>query len=79
MVPLSTRRHHLNEQEIPEIIRGLMLRLLQLLDEREGLASAEIAYRALHRLTNKDRGRPKYPEFSWEYLDHYLDYHKDEY
>ena len=37
---------------------------------------AEIAFRTLHRLTKS--GRPKYPEFSWVYLEHYLDFHENE-
>lgn len=74
MVPLSERRHRLYSHEIPEVIEGLKLRLEELLDEREDPERAEMAFRALHRLLNVGAGRPKYPEFSWEYLAYFLDY-----
>ena len=66
MVPLSERRHRLYDQEIPEAIKGLVLRLRQLLEKREDRESAETAFRALYRLTNAEPGRPKYPELTWE-------------
>jgi FtsZ-interacting cell division protein ZipA len=33
----------------------------------------------LMRARSRDEpGRPKYPEFSWDYLRYYLDHHEDE-
>jgi hypothetical protein len=71
---LSERRHRLYSREIPEILEGLRLRLEVLLEKREDLERAEVAFRALYRLEGKTVGRPKYPEFSWEFLGYYLDF-----
>jgi hypothetical protein len=72
MVPLSERRHRLYGDEIPEIIEGLRLRLETLWDAKKDSARAEIAFRALYRLIHGDLGRPKYPEFDWDYLGYFL-------
>ena len=77
MVPLSERRHRLYGDEIPEVIEGLKLRLERMLEAEEDPERAEIAFRALYRLVHGSPGRPKYPEFSWGYLSHFLD-HFDE-
>ncbi len=77
MVPLSERRHRLFEHEIPEVVRGLRLRLEQLLEAEEDRASAEIAFRALYRLVRGEQGRPKYPEFSWEYVAYFIQANPD--
>jgi len=74
MVPLSERRHHLYGHEISEVVKGLRLRLLQLLVDRKDEESAENAFRTLHRLTRSEPGRPRYPEFSWDYVQYFLDY-----
>ena len=66
MVPLSERRHRLYAPEIPEVKRGLKLRLQELCEAREDREAAEIAFRALFRLSRGEPGRPKYPEFNWE-------------
>ena len=73
MVPLSERRHRLYSNELPQVIEGLKLRLEYLLETQEDQESAKIAFRTLYRLQNRDVGRPKYPEFSWDFLQHYLD------
>ncbi len=77
MVPLSERRHRLYRHEIPEVNKGLRLRLLQLLDKREDEKSAEIALRTLYRLTREEPGRPKYPKFTWDILEYFLEYFKE--
>ncbi len=74
MVPLSERRHRLYSHEIPEILEGLRLRLEVLLEKREDSERAEVAFRTLYRLEGKTVGRPKYPEFSWDFLRYYLDF-----
>ena len=66
MVPLSERRHRLYTPEIPEVKRGLKLRLQELYEAKEDREAAEIAFRALFRLSRDEPGRPKYPEFTWE-------------
>jgi len=72
MVPLSERRHRLYGDEIPEVIEGLRLRLERLLEAEEEPERAEIAFRALYRLMHGGPGRPKYPEFDWDYLGYFL-------
>lgn len=71
-VPLSERRHRLYEHEIPEVARGLKLRLEQLLETEEDQANAEIAFRTLYRLVRGVPGRPKYPEFDWRFVDYFI-------
>ena len=78
MVPLSERRHRLYNHEIPEVKRGLKLRLQELCEAREDREAAETAFRALFRLSRDKPGRPKYPKFNWDYLRYYLDHHEDE-
>jgi len=73
MVPLSERRHRLYKLEIPDVILGLKLRLEQLLKEKNDLERTEVAFHCLYRLLEGGHGRPKYPNFSWVYLEHYLD------
>ena len=72
LVPLSERRHRLYSDEVPEVHEGLVLRLERLLEERKELERAETAFRTMFRLERSDVGRPKYPEFSWEFLEQYL-------
>ncbi len=75
---MSERRHRLYTPEIPEVKRGLKLRLQKLYEAKEDRESAEVAFRALFRLSRDEPGRPKYPEFTWDYLQYYLVHHKDE-
>ncbi len=75
MVPLSERRHRLYPHEIPEVIEGLRLRLETLLEEKRNQEKAEVAFRSIYRLLDGSTGRPKYPEFSWDFLSYYLDLH----
>ena len=71
---MSERRHRLYSHEIPEVVEGLRLRLIELFEKREEPERAEVALRTLYRLEGKTVGRPKYPKFSWEFLSHYLDF-----
>jgi len=75
MVPLSEKRHRLYNHEIPEVIEGLRLRLETLLEEKRNQEKAEVAFRVMYRLLDGSAGRPKYPEFSWDFLSYYLDLH----
>jgi len=70
---LSEKRHRLYPSEIPEVILGLRLRLIQLLEEKNDPEKAQLAFRCLHRLLEENPGRPKYPEFSWDYLAYFVD------
>jgi hypothetical protein len=78
MVPLSERRHRLYESEIPEVIRGLRIRLEHLLDVKSEPEKAKIAFHVLYRLIIKEKGRPKYPKFSWEVLERFLEWYEEE-
>lgn len=69
---MSERRHRLNEYEIPEVVHGLRLRLVELLKKRENTREAEIAYRCFTRLLWDKPGRPKYPKFDWDFLEYHI-------
>jgi len=73
MVPLSERRHRLNDSEIPEVILGLRLRLKELLKERKDTEKAQTALRCMHRLLEDNPGRPRYPKFDWDYLSYFIE------
>ena len=73
MVPLSERRHRIYDNEIPEVVKGLVLRLRQLLEEGRNSESAENAFRALYRLLEGRPGRPRYPEFTWSNVQLYIE------
>jgi len=62
MVPLSERRHRIQEHEIPEVVEGLKLRLSQLLEEREEEDKAEIAFR-ICPLNTRQAGEAKISRF----------------
>jgi hypothetical protein len=72
MVPLSVRRHRLYTHEVPEVKRGLLLRLQELCEAREDRESAEVAYRTFLRLNTDKPGRPKYPVFIWGQVQYYV-------
>jgi hypothetical protein len=74
MDPLSEKRHRLHKHEVPEVVEGLKLRLETLLKTQTDQERAETAFRILFRLLDEGKGRPRYPEFSWDVLQYYLDY-----
>ena len=57
------RRHQLSENEVPEAIEGLYLRLLHHLETRMDLKAALTCYRAFYRLTMHEAHHPSYPEW----------------
>jgi len=73
---LSERRHRLHDHEIPEVLAGLKL-LLEEHKKNGDIERAEIAFRAVFRLTNETPGRPNYPTFSWDIMKHYFEYYSD--
>ena len=75
---MSERRHRLYDSEIPEVILGLNLRLKQLLVERKDPEKAQTAFRCMHRLLGDNPGRPRYPEFSWDYLSYFIEVGEEE-
>ena len=58
MVPLSESRPRLKDDEIPKVVLGLRLRLLELVAKREEPEKAQIAYRCLTHLLEDKPGRP---------------------
>ena len=79
MVPLSAqgeRRHRLHPEEVPEVLEGLKLRLLQHLETEEDLPRAVIAFRAFYRLMTHQVGRPNYPEpVTWNTIAEWLEWY----
>ena len=64
------RRHRLHPEEIPEVTRGLLLRMQELLRERTDLKAAGTAYMAFRRLMSQEKGRPRHVEVSWDFIEH---------
>ncbi len=67
LVPLSERQHSFCVHGIPEVVAALRFYLERQAETRENVEKAETVYRTLFRLTNEKPGRPRYPEFSWDY------------
>ena len=74
MAPLfSQRRHRLYEEEIPEVIEGLRLRLQHHLKMREDIHGATVSFHAFYRLSTYCRGRPSYPSpVTWDLIESYV-------
>jgi hypothetical protein len=64
------RRHRLHPEELPEVTRGLLLRMQELARERTDLKAAGTAYMAFRRLTSQEKGRPRYVEVTWDFIDY---------
>jgi hypothetical protein len=62
MVPLSERRHRLQPEEIPEVMKALALLLRQYVREEKDLESATLAFMPFFRMLYHRSGRPNYPE-----------------
>lgn len=77
-----TRRHRIHGNEVPEVIRGLVLRLREHMETKEDLTAATLAFRALYRLEEHKAGRPIYPPHpeptTWGYLEDHLVNLKDQ-
>ena len=74
---MSEKRHRLYTHEIPEVIQGLILRLEKLAEEKKEEETAKITFRTLFRLMFAlKRGRPKYPEFSWNNAEAFIERYK---
>jgi hypothetical protein len=73
LVPLSLKRHRLHNHEIPEVVKGLILHLEQLLEKKDNRKRAETVFRTLYRITSEKPGRPKYPEFNWDFIEYYIE------
>jgi acyl CoA:acetate/3-ketoacid CoA transferase len=64
------RRHRLHPEEIPEVTRGLLLRMQELARARTDLQAAGTAYMAFKRLTSQEKGRPRHVEVTWNLIDY---------
>ena len=70
---MSTRKYRLCDGQRREVVEGLRLRLMQLLEEKEDLEAATHALHALHRLTDPQQQRPRYPKpVTWDLIESYL-------
>ena len=75
---MSEKRHRIYANEMHEVINGLLLRLEQLTGERKEEEKAKIVYHTLYRLMYVEKGRPKYPNFSWDPAETYLHMFKED-
>ena len=75
---MSEKRHRLYPHEIPEVIQGLFLHLEKLTEERTEEEKAKITFCTLFRLIFVETGRPKYPEFSWNQAEAFIEIYKDD-
>jgi hypothetical protein len=64
------RRDRLHPEELPEVTRGLLLRMQELASARTDLQAAGTAYMAFKRLSSQEKGRPRYVEVGWDFLDY---------
>jgi hypothetical protein len=62
MVPLSERRHRLQPEEIPEVMKALAILLRQYVREEKDLELATLAFMPFFRMLYHRSGRPNYPE-----------------
>jgi hypothetical protein len=62
-----------------EVIKGLILHLEKLTEERKEEEKAKTTFHTLFRLMFVEKGgRPKYPEFSWAVAETFLSRYKDD-
>lgn len=66
-------RFRICDEQVTEIVKGLRLRLRQLLEEREDLEAATHALHVLHRMIYNLQSRPSYPRpVTWDLVESYL-------
>jgi hypothetical protein len=66
---LETLSHILrfDDEEIPEVVRGLALLLTEYLNSGDDLKRATVAFRPFYRMLHRRKGRPYYPEpITWD-------------
>jgi hypothetical protein len=67
MVPLgSERRHRLQPEEVPAVMRAVQLRLQELCVDHVDVEEAWALFRVLFRFVEHRPGVPAYPPLSWE-------------
>ncbi len=70
---LSQRRPRLHPEDVPEVIEGLRLRLLQYLKTRNDIYGATVSFRAFYRLSTYRKGRPGYPSpVTWGVIESFV-------
>ena len=76
MVPkYSERRHRLTPVEVDPVMEAVYHRLLQLVEEKKDLPTAEILFRVYYRLREHITNRPSYPPHdTWDEISSYLSY-----
>lgn len=81
MVPLGPeRRHRIQGSEVPEVIKGLRLRLREHLDTKDDQYGATNALKALYRLESHKVGTPSYPSpIPWGLIEKWVSSGEEEY
>jgi len=75
-VPFSERRHRLNSEEIPEVMKALALLLRRYVREERDLDSATVAFMPFFRMLYCRSGRPNYPEpVTWNTIVELLEWY----
>lgn len=70
---MPSRKYRICDEQVTEIIKGLRLRLRQLLEEREDLEAVTHALHILHRMVHRLQSRPSYPRpVTWDLIESYL-------
>ena len=59
---LMSHFYRICDEQITEVVKGLRLRLMLLLEERKDLEATTHALHALHRLTHRQQSSPTYPK-----------------
>ena len=72
MDPMIMGRRRL-EEEVWEVMRGLLLRMWVLLDGGRDLDAAGVAYSVFSRLGSGERGRPRRVAVTWGFIGHVVD------
>jgi len=74
---MSLRRHRLNGEEIPEVMKALALLLTEYVKAEEDLEAATMAFKPFYRMLYHRTGRPNYPEpITWNTIVESLEWLK---
>ena len=74
---MSLRRHRLNGDEIPEVMKALALLLTEYVKAEEDLEAATMAFKPFYRMLYHRTGRPNYPDpITWNTIVESLEWLK---
>ena len=66
------RRHRLHGIEVGPVQRAIVYKLRELAEQKMDDLEAEILFRVLYRFQNPRPGAPRYPRFTWRFLEKVL-------